>query len=65
MRVRQPPASSVFVLSSLRQPALHGLAGPRAIVCLGRTVITYRGCFRWSLLVLAAVAGLRAAASSR
>ncbi len=34
--------------------------GPRRVVRLGRTVITYRGCFRWSLLVSAAVAGLSA-----
>ncbi|MBT2419382.1 hypothetical protein J7F01_32940 [Streptomyces sp. ISL-22] len=32
--------------------------GPRSVVRLGRTVVTYRGCFRWSLVAFAAVAGL-------
>ncbi|MGW1501922.1 hypothetical protein ACWCQW_25675 [Streptomyces mirabilis] len=32
--------------------------GPRSIARLGRTVVTYRACFRWSLVVPGAGMGL-------
>ncbi|WP_149829084.1 hypothetical protein [Streptomyces tailanensis] len=43
-----------------RQPCA-AWQGPRSIMRAGRTVVTYRGCFRWLLVVVAAVAGLLAA----